>query len=190
MRKVVLYIATSLDGYIASPDGSVEWLPTPPPGEDYGYANFLATADATLLGRATYEQVLSFGEWPYPTLTNYVFTHRPPAEPAHASVHFITEDPTRFVTQLKQQPGNTIWLIGGSTLASPLLAAGLIDELMLFIVPQLLGSGIPLWREQPRPRALTLQRTQTWPDGTTLLHYQLPSTVKSQMESQQQGVLQ
>ncbi|UOQ75504.1 dihydrofolate reductase family protein [Hymenobacter sp. 5516J-16] len=127
--------------------------------------------------------MLSFGEWPYPTLTNYVFTHRPPAEPAHASVHFVTEDPTQFVTQLKQQPGNTIWLIGGSTLASPLLAAGLIDELMLFIVPQLLGSGIPLWREQPRPRVLTLQRTQTWPDGTTLLHYLLPGLVKSQVES-------
>ncbi|WP_139924982.1 dihydrofolate reductase family protein [Hymenobacter sp. DG01] len=183
MRKVVLYIATSLDGYIASPDGSVEWLPTPPPGEDYGYANFLATADATLLGRATYEQVLTFGEWPYPTLTNYVFTHRPPAEPAHPSVHFITEDPTRFVAQLKREAGDTIWLIGGSTLAAPLLAAGLIDELMLFIVPQLLGSGIPLWREQPQPRSLDLQKTQTWPDGTTLLHYLLPTLEAQQAVS-------
>ncbi|GAB3302267.1 dihydrofolate reductase family protein [Hymenobacter tenuis] len=177
MRKVVLYIATSLDGYIASPDGSVEWLPTPPPGEDYGYADFLATADVTLQGRATYEQVLTFGEWPYPTLTNYVFTHRPPTEPAHPSVHFVSEDPTSFVSKLKQQPGNTIWLIGGSTLAAPLLAARLIDEIMLFIVPQLLGSGITLWRPQPHPQATELLRTQTWPDGTTLLHYRLPHEV-------------
>ncbi|QJX46903.1 dihydrofolate reductase [Hymenobacter taeanensis] len=180
MRKVVLYIATSLDGYIASPDGSVEWLPTPPPNEDYGYGNFLATADATLQGRATYEQVLTLGDWPYPTLTNYVFTRRPPTEPAHPSVHFVTEDPVSFVSQLKQQEGNTIWLIGGSMLAAPLLAAGVVDELMLFIVPQLLGAGIPLWRAQPQPRPLVLLNQQAWPDGMALLHYQLPA-----QESQQ-----
>ncbi|RSK37490.1 dihydrofolate reductase family protein [Hymenobacter metallilatus] len=173
MRKVVLYIATSLDGFIASPDGSVEWLPTPPPGEDYGYADFLTTADATLLGRATYEQITTFGEWPYPTLTNYVFTRRPPYEAAHPSVQFVTDDPTRFVRELRQQPGGTIWLIGGSTLASPLLAEGLVDELMLFVVPRLIGAGIPLWRHQDHAQPLHLLRTQTWPDGMALLHYRL-----------------
>ncbi|WBA41279.1 dihydrofolate reductase family protein [Hymenobacter canadensis] len=177
MRKVVLYIATSLDGYIASPDGSVEWLPTPPPGEDYGYADFLATADATLLGRATYEQVLMLGEWPYPTLTNYVFSRKPSTESPEPSVQFVSTDPVAFVTQLRQQPGGTIWLIGGSTLA--LLAAGLVDELMLFVVPRLIGAGIPLWRLQDRPQPLQLLHTQTWPDGMTLLHYRLADVLKT-----------
>ncbi|SNC77184.1 Dihydrofolate reductase [Hymenobacter gelipurpurascens] len=173
MRNVVLYIAASLDGYIASSDGSADWLPTPPPGEDYGYEEFLSTVDATLLGRVTYEQVLTFGEWPYPTLTNYVFTHQPPTEAAHPSVQFVSTDPVEFVQLLRHEPGGTIWLIGGSTLAAPLLAAGLVDELMLFTVPLLLGAGIPLWHPQKHPQPLQLLRTHTWPDGLTLLHYRL-----------------
>ncbi|NVO84898.1 dihydrofolate reductase family protein [Hymenobacter terrestris] len=177
MRKVVLYIATSLDGYIASPDGSVEWLPTA--GQDYGYAEFLASADTTLLGRATYEQVLDSGPWPYSGFTNYVFTNyvfsrKPPVLTPHASVQFVSDEPVAFVQALRQQPGRTIWLIGGSTLASPLLTAGLVDELMLLVVPRVLGSGIPLWRHQAQPQTLQMLRTQTWPDGTVLLHYQLP----------------
>lgn len=173
MRKVVLYIATSLDGYIASPDGSVEWLPKA--GQtDYGYAEFLNGADTTLLGRATYEQVLDSGPWPYAKFTNYVFSRQPPALQAHASVQFVSEEPVAFVRALRQEPGRTIWLIGGSTLASPLLTAGLVDELMLLVVPRVLGSGISLWRHQAQPQTLQMLRTQTWPDGTVLLHYQLP----------------
>ena len=172
MRKVVLYIATSLDGYIASPDGSVEWLPTA--DQDYGYADFLASADATLLGRGTYEQILDSGAWPYGKLTNYVFSRQAPAQTPHASVQFVSDEAVDFVRELRQQPGRTIWLIGGSTLASPLLTAGLVDELMLLVVPRVLGSGIPLWRHQAQPQTLQMLRTQTWPDGTVLLHYKLP----------------
>ncbi|UOR04762.1 dihydrofolate reductase family protein [Hymenobacter aerilatus] len=176
MRKVIFYIATSLDGYIASSDGSVEWLPAPPPGEDYGYASFLSTVDTTLMGRTTYEQVLTFGEWPYATLSNYVFTHTPP-EAKPASVQFVSDDVVGFVTQLRQASGQTIWLIGGSTLAAPLLAANLVDELMLFVVPRLLGSGISLWHGQDAAGPLTLLRTQTWPDGMALLHYRIKRSI-------------
>ncbi|NVO32196.1 dihydrofolate reductase family protein [Hymenobacter lapidiphilus] len=172
MRKVVLYIAISLDGYIASPDGSVEWLPTA--DQDYGYAEFLASADATLLGRGTYEQILDSGSWPYAGLTNYVFSRQSPTQTPDASVQFVSGEALAFVRELRQQPGRTIWLIGGSTLASPLLTAGLVDELMLLVVPRVLGSGIPLWRHQAQPQTLQMLRTQTWPDGTVLLHYQLP----------------
>ncbi|TYZ08855.1 dihydrofolate reductase [Hymenobacter lutimineralis] len=172
MRKVVFYIAASLDGYIASPDGSVDWLPAPPPGEDYGYADFLATVDATLQGRTTYEQVLTFGEWPYPTLTNYVFSRQLAQSPV-PSVQLVADDPVQYVTALKQHPGGTIWLIGGSSLAAPLLAAGLVDELMLFVVPQVLGAGIPLWQPGLRLQPTRLLHTRTWPDGMALLHYQL-----------------
>lgn len=173
MRKVVLYIAASLDGYIASPDGSVDWLPPILPDSDYGYADFLASVDATLMGRTTYEQMLTFGEWSYPELINYVFTSNPPAEAVHSSVRFVTTDVAEFVRQLRQEDGGTIWLIGGSRLASPLLAAALVDELMLFVVPRLLGEGILLWQEPKHSQPLKLLRSHTWPDGMTLLHYQL-----------------
>lgn len=173
-RKVVLYIAASLDGYIATPDGGVDWLPQPSAAEDYGYAELLASIDTTLQGRTTYEQVVTFGEWPYPSLRNYVFTHQPPAQALHPSIQFISEDPVAFVARLRQEAGKNIWLIGGSALAAPLLTAGLVDELMLFVMPQLLGGGIPLWRDRlPQPQPVHLLRAHTWPDGVTLLHYQL-----------------
>ncbi|MBC6608364.1 dihydrofolate reductase [Hymenobacter sp. BT188] len=173
MRKVVLYIAASLDGYIASPDGSVDWLPPLLPGEDYGYTEFLSTIDTTLQGRTTYEQVLTFGEWSYPELINYVFTSNPPTEAVHPSVRFVTTDTVEFVKQLRQEEGGTIWLIGGGKLVAPLLAAGQVDELMLFVVPRLLGNGIPLWQEPKHSQPLKLLRSHTWPDGMALLHYQL-----------------
>ncbi|QIL76390.1 dihydrofolate reductase family protein [Hymenobacter sp. HDW8] len=173
MRKVVLYIAASLDGYIASSNGSVDWLPPILPESDYGYADFLASVDATLMGRTTYEQMLTFGEWSYPELVNYVFTSNPPAEAAHSSVRFVTAEAVEFVGQLRQQEGGTIWLIGGSKLAAPLLAAALVDELMLFVVPRLLGDGIPLWEAPKSAQPIKLLRNHAWPNGMILLHYQL-----------------
>ena len=174
-RKVLFYIAASLDGYIATPDGGVDWLPQPSAEEvDYGYADLLASVDTTLQGRTTYEQVLTFGEWPYPSLRNYVFTHQPPTQAVHPSIEFVTENPVDFVARLRQQEGKNIWLIGGSTLAAPLLQAGVVDELLLFVMPQLLGQGIRLWQDRPlQHQPVRLLRTHTWPDGVTLLHYQL-----------------
>lgn len=149
MRRLRLYIALSLDGYIARPDGSVDWLSVvEKEGEDYGYAQFISTIDATLMGYQTYAQVLGFGEFPYGQFKNYVFT-RQQRQPEGLPVSFITEDPAAFTQGLKAQPGGDIWLIGGGQINALLLQAGLIDELILSYVPIVLGEGIPLFGRQP-----------------------------------------
>ncbi|MCB0620609.1 MAG: dihydrofolate reductase [Saprospiraceae bacterium] len=174
MRKIRLYIAISLDGWIAKPDGDVAWLdqiPTPE-GEDYGYAEFYAGIDTTLMGFNTYREVLGFGiPFPYPDKTNYVFTRQTDqADTEH--VKFITADPATFLRELRTGPGADIWLIGGGQLNSALLQHDLIDEMWVFVMPIVLGHGIPLFAPPLPEKQLTLLHHQTYPSGVTLLKYE------------------
>lgn len=144
MRIISLYIATSLDGFIARSDGRVDWLDAiPNPDQlDYGYDTFLASVDTTLMGNNTYQTVLGFGgNFPYADKINYVFSRT--KHPAAPYVQYVTEDPATFVQRLKQADGSGIWLIGGGQLNTILLNAGLIDELIISIAPVVLGAGIP-----------------------------------------------
>ena len=143
MRKLKLYIATSLDGYIAGPNGELDWLEAGG-GLDYGYDDFYASIDTTLMGNATYQVTLTVGTFPYPEKTNYVFTRSaPPPDTAH--VRFISGDIAAFVRALKEAPGRDIWLVGGGQINTTMLNAGLIDELILTVFPVVLGRGIPLF---------------------------------------------
>ena len=143
VRKVRLYIAASLDGFIAGPGGEIDWLDAGGDA-DYGYAAFYASIDTTLMGNETYKQVLTFGAFPYPTKTNYVFTRgAPPPDTAH--VRFVSGDIAGFVRDLKEAPGADIWLVGGGQLNTIMLEAGLIDEIILTSFPLVLGWGIPLF---------------------------------------------
>jgi dihydrofolate reductase len=143
VRGLRLYIASSLDGYIAGPKGELDWLDIG--GDlDYGYREFYASIDATLMGNATYQQALTFGPFPYPDKTNYVFTRgAPPADDAHA--RFVSGDIAAFVRSLKDAPGADIWLVGGGQVNTVMLNAGLIDEVILTMAPVVLGEGIPLF---------------------------------------------
>ena len=147
MRNILLYIAASLDGYIARADGTIDWLEDKAytiKGEDFGYSSFIQTIDTTLMGHETYKTVAGFeAPFPYTDKTNYVFSRTP--HPDTASVKFVSSDVVAFVKQLKQQPGNDIWLIGGGQLNTLLLNAGLIDEIILTYIPVILGTGIPLF---------------------------------------------
>jgi dihydrofolate reductase len=145
MRPLRLYIALSLDGYIARTDGSVDWLSAAEcRGEDYGYAQLVSGLSTTLMGYRTYAQILGFGDFPYGQLQNYVFT-RQQRPPDGLPVTFITEDPAAFTRRLKEEPGGDIWLVGGGQINALLYQAGLIDELILTYVPVVLGAGIPLF---------------------------------------------
>ena len=152
MRKLILYIAASLDNYIARPDGDVEWLNAPDlrlPKEDYGYSDFYQTIDTTLMGHRTYQAILGFDvPFPYPEMTNYVFT-RSEANSDNENVTFISGDVAAFVRTLKQKPGRDIWLIGGGQINTLLLEHGLIDRMILTLIPVLLGEGIPLFHGKP-----------------------------------------
>lgn len=149
MRKVRLYIAQSLDGFIARPDGKVDWLEVEKEGlepvPDYGYAEFLAQIDTTLMGFNTYREVLGFGiPFPYPDKTNYVFS-RNHKKVDENPVEFISSDATGFVANLKRDIGKDIWLIGGAWLNRVFLEAGLIDEIIITTKSTVLGSGISLF---------------------------------------------
>jgi dihydrofolate reductase len=169
MRNVILYIGTSLDGYIARPDGSVDWLFTE---GDYGYDQFYDAIDVTLMGRKTYEQVLSFGAFPYPDKQNYVFTHRPETtESEH--VTFVSKDTIGFIRELKAAPGKHIWLIGGGGLIHSCLQDGLVDELRLFIHPILLGDGLPLLPPPSDSVNLEMLDQRVYENGLLELHYRV-----------------
>ena len=143
MRELKLYIAASLDGYIAGPNGEIDWLEGA--GElDYGYGEFYESIDTTLMGRATYQVTLSVPEFPYPDKTNYVLTRSaPPPDTGH--VRFVSGDIAGFARSLKDQAGESIWLVGGGQVNTIMLNAGLIDEIILTSFPVVLGDGIPLF---------------------------------------------
>jgi dihydrofolate reductase len=169
MRKVKLFIATSLDGFIADKNGGIDWLFT---DQDYGYADFYASIDTTLTGYKTYEDILGFGEFPYPGKTNYVFSRRHQQTDGNP-VTFIADDIAGFVQQLKQEPGRDIWLVGGGQINEELLKAGLIDELIVSIHPTILGEGRPLFAGRNRRQDFKLTGSKTFETGLVQLSYQL-----------------
>jgi dihydrofolate reductase len=144
MRNVVLYIATSLDGFIAGSDGDTDWLFT---DGDFGYAEFYDSIDTILMGHNTYRFLLQFDVFPYPDKKNYVFT-RTERLNDHNPVKFITGNVPGFVSQLKKEEGNNIWLVGGGQINSILLNENLIDEMIISVHPVILGQGIPLFKER------------------------------------------
>ena len=147
MRKLTLYTAASLDGYIAGPNGEIDWLddPVAPEGEGYGYNAFLGSIDTTLQGTTTYELAAGFTDDPYPGKTNYVFTRKSPLPEDTEHWQFLTGDIAGLVHDLKEQPGEGIWLVGGGQINTIMLNAGLIDEIIVTYFPLVLGEGIPLF---------------------------------------------
>ena len=148
MRRLKLYIATSLDGYIAGPNGEIDWLEAGG-NLDYGYRELYSSIDTTLMGTATYRLTLTVDDFPYPDKTNYVFTRGTPP-PDTAYVRFISGDIARFVRSLKEQSGNDIWLVGGGQINTVMLNEALIDEIILTLFPLVLGEGIPLFASGAR----------------------------------------
>ncbi|MFA6961501.1 MAG: dihydrofolate reductase family protein [Opitutaceae bacterium] len=165
-KKVTLYIATSLDGFIARPDGAVDWLPVPEAGgEDYGYGELLETADTLLMGRKTYEQCLGFGPWPYGGRRCVVFSGTRGGQ-RDARAEFVDCDIAAFVRELNQEPGDAvIWLVGGAEIIAACLAGGVVDEIILTIVPVLLGEGIRLFPETNWSTRLRLAHAKVYADG-------------------------
>ena len=143
-RKLKLYIAASMDGYIAGPSGEIDWLEEAGSNLDYGYHDFYSSIDTTLMGNSTYQLTLTVPEFPYAGKANYVFTRGAPP-PDTANVRFVSGDIVSFVESLKSLPGKDIWLVGGGQINTVMLNAGLIDEIILTVFLLVLGDGIPLF---------------------------------------------
>ncbi|RSX56530.1 dihydrofolate reductase family protein [Bifidobacterium samirii] len=159
MRNTVLFIAMSLDGYIADADGNVDWLS----GQDDdvegadGYADFIKGMDTVIMGWTTYHQVvteLSPDQWVYDGLQSYVVTHRECVP--RDGISFVSEDPCVLVDRLRREPGKGIWICGGASIIHQLMQGGLIDEYRISIIPTILGSGIRLFDTLNETRQLRL----------------------------------
>ena len=170
MRKIRLFIASSLDGYIARTSGEIDWLFT---DGDYGYTEFYDQIDTVLMGRKTYQQVLTFGEYPYPEKKGFVFSKSGQGTKTN-HVEFISGDCQNFIESLRQSPGQHIWIVGGGQLIHEFLRQGWIDELILSIHPIILGSGIPLIISDPNLEiSLELTQVKTYPSGLLQVSYNL-----------------
>lgn len=174
MRNVILYIAASLDSYIARQDGNVDWLDYPDyqlPNEDYGYPDFYKSIDTTLMGNNTYKMILGFDvPFPYPEKTNYVFT-RSTDKQDNGFVKFISGDIAEFVRQLKNGQGQDIWLIGGGQINTLLLNNDLIDKIILTLIPITIGQGIPLFDGKGKETKFTFETSKSYDSGLVQLTF-------------------
>ncbi len=171
MRKLIYYVAASLDGFIARCDDGLDWLPHPTRREDYGYAQFTARLDALVMGRRTYEQVLSLGPWPYNGGWKCYVLTRKWAGQRDVHADFVGGQIGTFLRRLKKQPGRDIWLVGGGESAHACFAAGMVDEIILTVVPVLLGAGRPLFLPRENSNRLALRSECSFPDGLVQLTY-------------------
>jgi dihydrofolate reductase len=178
-RKIIVYVATSADFYIARPDGDVEWLNRRPQDFDYGMSEFYASIDTILWGRGTYDWLLDYSRKHGrrdglfdTTRANYVFSRTPPAQPA-AGVEFVTEPVKAFAERLRASPGKHIWMMGGAGLIGSFLDAGEIDEFDIHVMPVFIGEGIPLVAPRHRDVPLRLRASQSYPDGVVRLQYEV-----------------
>lgn len=174
MAEIKLYIAVSLDGYIAGADGGVEWLDKyESDGTDYGYAEFYDSVGTVLMGGNTYRAILGFGcEWPYAEKRTWVVSRRERSG-SLPGVSVVAGDPVSFLRRLKSAEERDIWLVGGGQLLSRLSDEGLVDEMRLCIFPEMLGEGIRLFPANIRPSGWRLAEQRVFPSGAVMLVYRL-----------------
>ncbi len=173
-NEVVLYIAMSLDGYIALPDGSVDWLhDVKGDGGDNGYADFYDTVGTVLMGRLTYEEVLKLSDdFPYAGKPCYVLTRSLTEHQQAPHVTFTDEALTELVPRLQEQSEGAVWLVGGGQLVQAFMREGLLERAIIAIIPKVLGQGIPLFPEGTLPSTFELKEIERRGD-IVLLHYDI-----------------
>ena len=173
-RKVIVHIASSADGYIARPDGDLEWLTSRPAPEGfYGMNAFVKTIDTKLLGRKTYEVSLRMGATFDSKSRTIVFSRHAPPAGAPSGVEFVNGAIGPFVSGLREQPGKDIWLMGGGELIASFLDERAVDEFVVSVVPVFIGDGIPLIARRHRHTPLELQSTESFEDGLVQLRYRV-----------------
>ena len=168
--RVRLYAAMSIDGCLADAEGGIGWL-APYDAQDYGMVGFLAGIGALLTGRATYDQVRGFADWPYPGKRVVVLTHRPLDPDPPEGVEAAGGDLAAIVARLKADMAGDIWLLGGAAVAQAALAQGLVDTLELFVIPVTLGDGMRLFGPAGAPRGWHLDAARPFPNGVVALEY-------------------
>ena len=172
-RKLILYISSSVDGFISKPGDDLSFLnPMHVEGEDYGYADFVSSIDTVIMGRKTYDWVMKVVDaFPHADKEAYIITRS--ERPSIGTTHFYNGDLTELVTRLKKQQGKNIYCDGGAHLVNELLRLDLIDELIVSVVPVLLGDGIKLFQTGIPERKLSLKSVKEYQTGMVQYHYAL-----------------
>ena len=169
MRKIILQLAVSLDGYIEGPNGEFDWCFT---DDDYGMSAFFKRIDATFMGRKTYELALAMQDQApsgFPKMKEYVFSNT--MQSAKGDVILVRGDIKKEVGKIKKQKGRDIWLFGGAELISSLMNLQLVDEIILAVHPVILGGGKALFKEIEERTWLTLTSHKIYPNGLVFLTY-------------------
>ncbi len=175
MRRVVLFIAMSLDGYIADIHGGTGWLEGQASGENdmVSYEEFIQDVDTVIMGANTYRQLvteLSPNEWVYSDLTSYIITHVP--KESTDRIKFTDECPCQLVNRLKNEAGKNLWICGGASIVKQLMQADLIEQYYINVIPTILGNGIRLFDTSENEIKLKLIKTRSY-NGITDLVYEI-----------------
>jgi len=181
-RKIIVNIATSADGYVARPDGDLDWLTgRPAPKGFYGLPKFERSIDVKILGRKTFDRSVQLGARFGADRVHYVFSRQPPPRSVPAGVHFVSEPIRAFAERLRAEAGKNVWLMGGGQIIAAFLDDDAIDEFIITVMPVFIGEGIPLFAPRHRDVALRLLGVQQFENGVVQVHYEVPrsrATVK------------
>lgn len=175
-RKVILYIATSLDGYIAKPNDDLSFLASvQKDGEDYGYSDFVNSVDTVILGRRTYDWVMTqVEEFPHADKNSYIITRTP--RPSIGKINFYTGNLKDLISGLKTEKGKNIFIDGGAVIVNALLKENLIDEFVVSVIPVLVGNGTKLFLDGRPEQNLKLIEIKQFDTGLIQLHYKCADT--------------
>lgn len=166
MGEVILYIASSLDGFIARRDGDISWLDKYQDGkEDYGYTEFYKGVGASIMGAYTYEKALTLKDGIDIKMPTWVITHRRLSSPPGARITFYSGNLPELVSSVRSKTRKNIWLVGGGKLAQSFLREGLLDRIILSTIPVILGKGIPLFGDTGQEINLTLTAANSYKSG-------------------------
>ncbi len=170
-RRVIVYIAMSIDGFIATKDGDLQFLSAVQiPGEDFGYGEFIQQVDTVILGRKTYDKVMSMtSEFPHLDKTTYVISRK--KIDSNGSLHFYSGDLKNLVTSLKETSGKNIFVDGGAEIIHQLMLLDLIDEFIISIIPVLLGDGIRLFKDDRPEQKMKLRSSKSFASGLIQSHF-------------------
>lgn len=172
MKKIKLYIAASIDGYIARSDGDLDWLTKYPinPDTNYGYDDFYKSVDTVIMGGQTYRDILNMDfVWPYKDKTTYVISRN--SMGVKENIHFITENIVEEISKLREENGKDIWLVGGGQLTTMLLNQNMVDEMIITTIPVLLGNGIPLFPDSSKESKWKLQNCMAYENSIVQIIY-------------------
>jgi dihydrofolate reductase len=174
MSKVILFAACSIDGFIARPDGNLDWLDAIPNPDniDYGYTELLVNTSSIIMGRKTYIDLLSFGiEWPYTGIKTFVVSSNPSLKTDTPDTETLTGDIASAVKKIRSNQEKDIWLAGGGQIVTYFLDNELIDRMIISIIPIILGNGIQLFPNKPKETNWILVESKAYSTGVAILTY-------------------